>query len=341
MLPDLLNFVSRIFNKKSLIMSCLIKGCTIESDSERMLCCWLCHGVCHFKCSGLSAIVAEAVTKYKGLHWCCQDCRQIGVSFYRFFNGTKNHFMEIQNEVSELSERISAYGKLFEDFKSLDTLKSPPESSPKRRKSSRKNKDKNDDAASSASTPVNSSTTSAKNLSSTKPSNTPVSSLTPSLKNLPINTTTTTPLNNPVISTNKTVAPVNHTKISTSIPPTNIIEIIPNPDDIVPRELRVIPPPKSIFISRLASETTVEDIKYYINTNLNSQVEILTCKFSYTQTRSITSFKITVSPEVYDKLIDPCFWPINTLVREYIYKENNRNRNAARLPSRDFTNQKN
>lgn len=325
-------------------MACLTKGCTIESDYERMICCWLCHELCHFKCSGLTATVAESISKYKGLHWCCPNCRQIGVSFYRFFKGTKDNFLEIQNEASQLSERIAVYGKLFDDFKSLDTLKSPPQSSPKRRKSNRKNKDKPDDSALSTNSLIPFTKTPSLNNPSTSitPFNSPSTSITPGISltssvKIPSNTNPTItasniidkPINNPEV-------PLNYAQVltSTALPP-NITESTSIPDDnvIVHRELRAIPRPKSIFISRLASETTIEDINYYITTKLNSNAEISTYKFSYAQPRSIASFKITVSAEMYVKLIDPCFWPDNTLVREYRYKENQRNNNITRLPS--------
>lgn len=130
-------------------MACIIKGCKIESDVERMICCWLCYGHCHIKCSGLRTTVAEAVSNcnQNGLCWRCPDCRQIGADFHRFFQSTKKLFLEVKDEASKLSERISAYGRLFEEFKSLDSLKFP-QSSPKRRKPSNKdhtNKEKSDE----------------------------------------------------------------------------------------------------------------------------------------------------------------------------------------------------
>ena len=126
-------------------MACLVKNCTLKNDNERMVVCWLCHEFCHIKCCGLSGLVAEAITKNNGLHWCCNNCKKVGVNFYRFFQDTKNKFIEIQEEAHKLNERISAYSKMFEEFKTLDDLKSPPQSSPKRRKSARNaNKEKRD-----------------------------------------------------------------------------------------------------------------------------------------------------------------------------------------------------
>lgn len=118
-------------------MACLKKGCTLEGYDDRMIICWLCHGLCHFKCSGLSGLVAESISKHKNLHWRCNGCQKIGADFYRFFQSTKNNFLQIQNNLINLSGQISSYGKLFEDFKSLEGLQSPQLPSPTRRKSPR------------------------------------------------------------------------------------------------------------------------------------------------------------------------------------------------------------
>lgn len=103
----------------------------------------------------------------------------------------------------------------------------------------------------------------------------------------------------------------------------------------VPKPLIVVPPKRTLFISRLAYDTTVEDIDYYIKAKLGNNVDITINKFSYSQPRSITSFKIAVAACVYDQIVDTCFWPANIIVREYIFKENPRSKNIARLPPRN------
>ena len=97
--------------------------------------------------------------------------------------------------------------------------------------------------------------------------------------------------------------------------------------------LRAIPPKKTIFVSRLASETTIEDIEFYIKSKMDQNIEFSTYKFNYSQPRTITSFKITVPLDIFDTIVDPGFWPVSTLVREYQYKEHQRN--AVHLPSRN------
>ena len=66
---------------------------------------------------------------------------------------------------------------------------------------------------------------------------------------------------------------------------------------------------------------------------MDQNIEFSTYKFNYSQPRTITSFKITVPLNIFDTIVDPGFWPVSTLVREYQYKEHQRN--AVHLPSRN------
>lgn len=292
-------------------MNCLNKKCTISDHNERMMSCWLCHGLMHFKCSGLPTLAAEASQKYDGLHWCCIYCRKIGVDFYKFFQNRKSAFIQIEKELSELSNRVSDYGKIFDDYKLLDNLQSPPQSSPKRRKSSR----------------IPDKTIAVESPGAASVSNNN------SEFDTPVN------LNQNSTSNNKTKKVKSKT---VSIQPSAVLNNDTN--NQTHRELRIIPPKRSIFISRCASETTVEDIDYYIKTKLDSNSDsnavFLIHKFLYSQPRSITSFKITPPSDVFDQIFNPCFWPDNTLVREYVYKENQRTNNSVRFPSVS-SNQKN
>ncbi|XP_037817198.1 uncharacterized protein LOC119607389 [Lucilia sericata] len=260
--------------------------------------------MCHFKCSGLSGLVAEAVCKTKGLHWCCNACQKIGVEYYRFFQGTKNTFLNIQNKLSALSNEVSAYGNLFEEFKQLNCLNSPPQSSPKRRKSSR-NKNKFSQSPGPTSNVDDSD------------SITPITSITFS------NNCATAP--KPISdSVNQSQTPI---KVKDGI----VSDTAPTVSQISNVGLKIIPPNKSIFISRFASDTTVEQINSYIKSKLNSEVDFTTHKFSYSQPRRITSFKINVPCD--EQIVNPEFWPENTLVREYEFKEYPRKQHVAILPS--------
>lgn len=106
---------------------------------------------------------------------------------------------------------------------------------------------------------------------------------------------------------------------------------------VVHNPLRAIPPRKTIFISRLANNTSIDDIDYYIKSKVGEQAEILIQKFQYSQPRSIASFKLTVSAELFQILLDLNFWPENTLVREYVYKERQHFNNVGVIPQRELS----
>lgn len=319
-------------------IKCLNLNCSLTNDNDRMLSCWLCHGLCHFKCSGLRVLVAEAVTNTKGLHWCCNSCQKVGVEFYRFFQSTKNSFINIQNKLSLLSSEIAAYGNLFDDFKQLNNLESPV-SSPKRRKSSRNKNKINVDASVIPNSIVNqpeiASTVTIDLINDKNPTNIGIS--TPVVdSNVPVTYSQAVqssvsvrkdPM--PSIFNSNTTTNINVNKVP--YPTTSVL----NNNNVSPKPLIVLPPKKYIFISRFAAETTAEDVDFYIKSKLGVNADILINKFSYSQPRSITSFKVAVPPDVYNIIIVPEFWPPNTIVREYLFKENPRINNIAQLPSRN------
>lgn len=306
-------------------IKCLNKNCSINNDDERLIVCWLCHGLCHFKCCGLPVLIAESLSKHKGLHWCCNNCRKIGVDFYRFFQGTKTNFHEIQKEVSALSDRISTYSKLFEDYNSLNVLNSPPQSSPKRRKSSR-----NANKPITFSDPVSS----APSISTNKPE--PIKSPIPNLSEQLVNSNES--VNQP------NVAEKNHESVNQPNVADKNHEAVHSMEfdgEYHPETLKVIPPNKSIFISRFSYDTSAEQIDAYIKYKLKKNPVINVKKFTYSQPREITSFKVTVPADLFNEIKNPNFWPKHSLVREYIFKENTRLNNIAQLPLPDETTSKN
>lgn len=397
--------------------NCIKTDCCITNDYERMVSCSLCHNLCHFKCSGFSGLVGEAVNKSKNLRWYCDGCDKIGVEFHRFFQRRKIIFEKIQKDMSLLSNDISEYGKLFDDFKELETFNSPPQSSPKRRKSNRKNKENPDHSPSasnntdsvkktlgkptvpptapaSSTATVNSSETHSihppapiskskkpstvntieTNNESILPSTSSASTVLPpalvsnlvqptagnnfvtdTLENLtPRSTTSVSSLINKVIPNQQTPSSLNSelenkkTKSlqNKKVTYANVVQqsssiLNSAGNEIIHHKIRSIPRPKSIFISRLAPEITAEDINHYIKTKLNTDLEISTYKYSYAQPRSITSFKITVPADVFDQVVDPCFWPDYTLVKEYFYRENHKKNNIVHQNSVDHTASKN
>lgn len=95
-----------------------------------------------------------------------------------------------------------------------------------------------------------------------------------------------------------------------------------------PSQLIVVPPKKTIFAARFSDATTEENVSSYIKQKLNSlnkcppNIDINVFKFKYTERRSKSSFKIIVSEDIFDIIVDPYFWPDKAIIREYIYKPN-------------------
>lgn len=295
---------------------CLLKNCSINSDDDRMISCWLCHGLCHFKCSGLKTLVAEALRNVSGLHWCCWDCRKIGAEFYRFFQNTTKKFLDLKDQAAKLNESINAYGKLFDDFKSLDNLKSPPVPSPKRRKSARNiDKEKRDTNPVVTVNPQN-------QLPSTSTTN--------------INSSNESDLNS--VDYHPTYAETVLSTVAENVPATYNNEQ-PFSEDIVYNPLRAVPAKKTIFVSRLTSDTTADAVNHFIKNKIGNDADILIQKFNFPQPRYISSFKITVPANLFATLLNLNFWPTNTLVREYIYKP--RSQNIGVLPQHESTASKN
>ncbi|XP_037816681.1 uncharacterized protein LOC119607035 [Lucilia sericata] len=228
--------------------------------------------------------------------------------------------MEIQDEVAKLSDRISKYGKLFEDFNSLDTLKSPAQSSPKRRKSSRKIKEKQDDPQTDNNSPAQQNnpdiaTTSATTRPAVTRSAVTPSAVKPTVANPFGSSLIQIPNANVIYGSEIDAASSIHNNPAPVISDTsnqlnqhnlNYAEVVTNNgiNPIVNRELRVIPPKKHIFISRFAFDTSAEDINYYIKSKLNQDADISVYKFNYSQARSITSFKITVPFDIFNCVVN-------------------------------------
>ena len=85
-------------------------------------------------------------------------------------------------------------------------------------------------------------------------------------------------------------------------------------------KLKVVvnPPRKHIFISRLASSTTEDDIMCYIRESCRIPDSDLFCrKFEPPSPRVIASFKIVVPEQFFENVSNKSFWPKGTLVREF------------------------
>jgi hypothetical protein len=95
-------------------------------------------------------------------------------------------------------------------------------------------------------------------------------------------------------------------------------------------KVRAVSKPDWIFVSRLSTDCTKDDILDYLK---DSGVENCECTELKTKFDSYKSFKIGVSSDLLPKVLTNTFWPTGTLVREFVQKVGSR---SAFVPSQTF-----
>lgn len=325
-------------------MFCSLRSCAIESD--RVVNCWLCDSCFHIKCAALNARIFDAMNEGKGLRWSCVDCRSTDVDILKLIRQSRKGFLEVSKDLEAAQSRLAEYESLFKNFKVLDEATA----SPKRK---RNNKNLRSSAKSTAiASPLSSNIENISPALALPPEGTLKTSVTTNqitdqLKptnaaaSASVDLTLTVPSsavpsndNSPSVA-EKTYAQTCAANVSSSIA-TNTISSSPSlvstgaiPKLIstssnelpVHKELVVIPPAKCIFVSRFAVDTSEGDILYYLNSKLNllnKKISVHKLRFSYQ--RSISSFKITLPSDLFNNVLDQGFWPVNTLVHEFIQK---------------------
>lgn len=319
-------------------MFCSILNCKTSEANATMIDCWICDNLFHIKCIDIPGRVADVLAGNRGLRWCCADCKQIDIDFYKFIKSNRNKFNEIKKEFSVISNKLVEYEEIFKNFKSLDKLCKSPSESPKPKRASKRI------AAKSNETPIQpeSDKQTASNNQTAKPDDTPT--IQQALNNQ-------TEIKNQVDSqilnlnqselSNEMETETDLNSASSSVQHQNTSQQRNIAEQST--QLKIIPPKKSIFISRFAYDTSEDQINSYITNKLKCDSTILIKKFKYSQPRDITSFKITVPADLFEQILDSNFWPDNALVRKYELKENPRRtrNNIVQLPLNNPTNSKN
>lgn len=80
---------------------------------------------------------------------------------------------------------------------------------------------------------------------------------------------------------------------------------------------------KSIFVSRLATDTSEQNILDYIVSRINMGVDIdnVHCrKFKFNGAREVSSFKITPPEELFQQLLSSDFWPTGVIIHEFVVR---------------------
>ncbi len=100
--------------------------------------------------------------------------------------------------------------------------------------------------------------------------------------------------------------------------------------------IKVVPPKKSVFISRLHKDVTEEQLQHYIKTKLDvNDAKIF--KFNARNDWSEhSSFRIMTSVDSFKILLNSASWPIGVLLKEFVYRKKSRhNKQQHFLPKID------
>lgn len=329
-------------------MFCSKPFCKLSLE-EGFVSCWLCNVVFHAKCVDLSPRTADNLREDKGVRWCCIKCKVFDIKFFSF---VKNNIAEVENISQDLlliTEKFKNYKELIENASCLNKLMESPES---KRKKTSKNKN-NNSADNNPILPSSKESVRANppqaNAISIRPVVPSILDIAPSGSDHLLNPalaiyhpqSNSTSVRSPIPSTvDNTPSGSGHHFSSMNSPIIQkSLETIPNPF-ITPKPLKVVPSNRTIFAARFTAETTEDDVAYYIKSKLGNDIDLRVIKFTYTERRSTSSFKIVVPEDVFDVMINPDFWPAKSIIREYIYKDKVRS-DIASFPARPSDSSKN
>lgn len=82
-------------------------------------------------------------------------------------------------------------------------------------------------------------------------------------------------------------------------------------ENVAYKPLKAVPPKKHIFASHLTCDTSFNDVEFYIKSKLHSTVEVTAKNFSFTNPRSMSSFKAAVPFGSLATANDLNFWSVN------------------------------
>ncbi|KAL9911051.1 uncharacterized protein ACN427_005420 [Glossina fuscipes fuscipes] len=351
-------------------MDCLFTPCRAKTgpESERFISCWLCDRFGHAKCAGITGRAADAVLDpSKGLRWSCPDCRKRDIDFYKLFTETRNCFSDLSKNLGSLWEKFELIKTRFDECRYIAQSSSSPAnivstrsvacgSSPPKSVSLVQ---VSDSLKATNNVSVSATAESVGNIDVTYSPRSPsglsyaeVARVSP-----PIDVTQSSQASSPKTnkSNSKSSSPPRCSGVNAGrqteqaarasvvtpsiFSPTHnspsVNPAAPSTDDIC---LKAVPPRKAIFVSRLAPDTSVENIRGYLvakapSVNLK-RVSIF--KLGPSQARAISSFKILVPTENMDLILNKTLWPVGSLIKEFIPQDRPRNANALALsPSKN------
>lgn len=335
-------------------MSCLFSNCKLKNE-ERFLTCWICDGLAHYQCAGFNGRDFDKINdSSRGLRWSCTSCRSLDINFYRLFKEAKVGFSAMSSELLNLTVKFRKFEELFNDFDLGD--------SPRRKKSlGRLGVDAGhagNSSALDAGHAANSPALRDVSLLFSSPAPAAVVSA-PSVVDPPAVVVTAAGegvgLGGPG-GLGGSAAAGGHTRGSDGsaasvcvdqvvVGSTNPVDTIRVDGGVTPSQLAsalpvgpgggssgfsercildIVPPRRTVFVSRFTPVTSVDDIKRFIKENIRLQVnesDFRVFKFNFSQPRDISSFRIIAPSNLFDVLVDRSFWPPGVIVREFVHRD--------------------
>lgn len=285
-------------------MSCSLKHCKVVDPKELHVRCWICHDEYHAKCVELNARVVDALQDRKGIRWSCKKCSAVEIDFASLFKHFRSAFVELNKDFQGLHTKLAKYEESFNNFKVLNL----PDASPKRKKTLRSHKNKGtvSDNGNLDAITLDPVCEESRQMAVDEPAPVSASILVKPLETYSSILSASSPL--PSSSASCTLT--------------------------APKNLVIVAPKKSIFVSRFASDTSEDDILFFINTKKPHLKDITISKFKFNRERYLASFKIYVPADSFDELVAADFWPKNTVVHEFVHKPSK----VVRLESRSSKN---
>ncbi|KAH8272182.1 hypothetical protein KR018_008779, partial [Drosophila ironensis] len=288
---------------------CSIKKCKkgISANQPSVLC-WLCNNLAHAKCAGFNAVSDALARSGSGLHYCCENCRGVQNEMRSFMRQTKTEFKEVLGLFKKADAAFQALNTRFNNLQLLNE-------SPKRKKPSsclpqtENQLPLNLPQLNILKTPLPYSTPLATTPVTTKHSD-PDCIIVEECKQRSDDVPTVSSM----VIPKKKKSPTPKGTRTSGLPVSN--EISGHPPAI-PKSLKVIPPSKHIFVSRLAPDTSEIDILAYIQAKVKADIKREdVVKFKYSYTRHTSSFKIRVPLMDFDNICSANFWPEHIFVQE-------------------------
>lgn len=310
-------------------MECVFDKCNVSDLSERFITCWLCDNNVHLKCAGFNGRHFDKFADTSnGIRWSCHNCRKLDIDFCRLYKDTRKSILDLNNDLSSFMSKFKLLENMFLNFKWPESTIASPITKRKKPSSS-------PNIASSLNPII---TESRDLLGFLSPINRNHPAITPSLvpEKMVVNTKDSIEKCNPSgpPAPNKPIA-TNSSNLSLTIHPPPVHSptaiSLPSTSTNGSCDLVVVPPRKTIFISRLACSTSEENIRSYILSKCSefNDNDCTIFKFNYTTPRDISSFKIIVPHHIFEVIVNENFWPCGVLVKEFIPRERHRRNNGV------------